>query len=179
MSERLSFPIRPVHIILALSLAFGGRAIIQTFFDKSVHRGPWYNVNVPVGWEKTVDGEQVTFTSPEKDVFTEAPLAIFTIYAKKSTGALFIEDLMIEIIESLPKLGAELIDKGEIKIDNQISKWVLYRHKESEMVVLSFFMVDDFNRLTKLEMVTTTKKFTQYKPEFEKFKASFKFTGIR
>ncbi len=170
--------IQIVHIALLIAFVLGGRSVFQYLFDKTVYRGPWYQVTVPVGWSKTVKDDEVIFSSPEKDLFTEIPDATFSVYAKKSTGALFIEDVITEVLEALPKVNAELIDKGEFKIAGVISKWVLFYQKETNLTVLTFYFVDDFNRLTKIELVTTTRRFTQYQPEFEKFKSSFKFLGM-
>ena len=170
--------IKIVHVLLIVGIVFGGRYAFKYLFDKTVYRGAWYEVKVPEGWSKTVREDEVIFSSPEKDLFTEIPDATFSIYAKKSTGALFIEDVISEVVESLPKVNAELIDKGEFKVAGLISKWVLFHQKDTNLTVLTFYFVDDYNRLTKIEFVTTTRRFLQYKPEFEKFKGSFKFTGM-
>lgn len=151
---------------------------IKYLFDPTVHRTQWYSVKVPEGWKKEISQDEVLFISPEKNIFTEVPEAFFSIYAKKAEGALFLDDIMIQVMESLHQMNGEVLKHGEIKVDGQVSKWVLFHNTDPDLVILTFYITDDFNRLFKIQFSSNPKKFKQYRPIFEEFKNSFKFKQI-
>ena len=119
--------------------------------------------------------EEVLFISPEVDIFTETPYAMFSIYTQASKGALFLDDYFIQVQEAFAREKGRMMDKGEILIDGQVSKWLLFRYEDPPFAVMSFYVVDDFNRLTRLQLIAQRSKFNDYRKQFEAFKSTFKF----
>lgn len=154
------------------------RPLIARMTDKSIYRGPWYAVKVPQGWNSRSEDNTIYFTTPDTNILTGNPEAVFSIFSQKSKGALFIEDLFDEVQASLAKSGAIIRKKGEIKIDKQLSKWILFELQDPPAVILTFFIVDDFNRLTRIQFVSHPNDFSKYRPQFEAFKDSLKFKSI-
>lgn len=151
------------------------RPIINYLTDKSIYRGSWYSVKVPKGWNSKFEKNTIYFSTPDDNVLTGMPNAIFSIYAFKSTGALFLDTLFEEVMQSLMKTDGQILKKGEIMIDGQVAKWVLFQNETPPTTILTFFMVDDFNRLTKIQFITHPRDFAKYRPEFEKWRETFKF----
>ncbi len=168
-----------INIVIILFLvAFGVRYIIKNLHDPTVYKGSWYTVKIPEGWQKRQEKDEVLFISPEVDVLTDTPYAIFSIYTKAAQGALFIEDYMQQVFEMLSQANGQIVDKGEIKVDEEIAQWVLFHQHEPALVYLTFYVVDDYNRLTRIQFVSTPNKFQKYREEFEKFKGSLKFKRL-
>lgn len=165
-------------IFFLVIILVGLRPFIARMTDKSVYRGPWYTVAVPKGWTTKTETDTVYFTTPDQNVLTGMPEATFSIYSYRSKGALFIENLFPDVLGTLIESQASILKKGEIKVDNQISKWVLYETQYPPLMTLSFFIVDDFNRLTRIQFMTHPNDFTKYRPAFEAFKDSLKFKKI-
>jgi len=168
---------RPVlfkFAILVLILKFG----IAHFMDQSVHKTKWYQVDVPEGWTKKVSGDEVAFISPDENILTGMPDAIFSIFGEKSTGSLFLGDIIIEVIEQYLKMDGKIVNRGEIKIDGLVAKWILFRNADPDLMIMTFFMVDDFNRLIRIQFTTGAKDFQKFRPIFEKFKDSLKFKKL-
>ena len=117
-------------ILFLAGIIFAARLVAGHIYDPSIHRGPWYSVRVPEGWEKQVDGDEVFFRSPSKD-YLGNPEAIFSIYGFQSRGALFLDLFFEEVMQNLATQNGKVLQQGEIKIDNQISKWVLFRTEKT------------------------------------------------
>ncbi len=164
-------------VILLAVFIFVLRLIAGHIYDPTMYRGPWYRVKIPEGWKKEVKDDEVFFTSPGKD-FLGNPHAIFSIYGFQSKGALFMEDFFPEVMDGLLRQDGEVLQHGEIKVDEQISRWVLFRNHDPEWIIWTFYVIDDYNRLTKIQMMTKPDDFTQYRPIFEQFKDSIKFRGF-
>ncbi|MCK5214458.1 MAG: hypothetical protein KAR05_03810 [Candidatus Omnitrophica bacterium] len=162
-------------IVFVLFAVILFRMQLEKFFNPAVYRGPWYTVTIPVGWEKKVLEDEVVFLSPELDIYTEMPEALFSIYSKKSDGSLFLGDLFVQVLKELKKSGVKILKQGDVDVDSQRSKWVLVKNVEHELIILTFFIVDDFNRYTKIQFVANPEKFNEYRPAFEEFKGTFKF----
>lgn len=163
-------------LILALVI-FGARFVAGRVYDPQIYRGPWYSVRFPEGWEKQVEGDEVFFRSPEKD-YLGNPNAIFSIYGFQSRGALFLEDFFPEALAGLAKQNGKILNQGEIKIDDHISKWVLFRNEKPKWIIWTFYIVDDYNRLTKIQFLTKPDDFAKYRPIFEAFKDTIKIRGF-
>ena len=165
-------------IIFAL-IVFVGRVAIHKLFDKSVHKGDGYTISVPEGWEKNeIDADTVMFIAPERDYIKETPVAMISVYSKMSKGALWIEDLWPKVLSSLKQERIEILKKGEIKIDDIVSKWVLFKKEEEDLLVLTFYLVDEFNRMYRLQYATKMDKFKDYRQTFEDMKDTFKIKKI-
>lgn len=160
-------------LLFLIVILFVAKLVAGRIYDPTVHRGPWYSVKIPVGWQKQVEGDEVFFRSPEKDALGN-PGAVFSIYGHQSKGALFIEDFFEEVIAALSQQRGQILQRGEIKIDNEISRWVLFRMDDPEWIIWTFYVVDDFNRLTKIQFLSKPKDFAAYRPVFEEFKDSIR-----
>lgn len=172
------FENKPMVIIIAIVTLFLVKMTVHSLFDKTVHKGPFYSVKVPEGWKKEILGDEVTFSSPGEDLMTGQPDALFSIYAIQSKGALFIENVMSDVFAQLHKIPGEILDQGEVLISGNISKWVLFRSDSPKLVIMMFIVVDDFNRLTRIQFTCPPTKFKEYRPAFEAFKDSVKIKGL-
>jgi len=160
--------------ILVLVLKFA----IAYFMDQSVHKTKWYQVDVPEGWSKKVDGEETAFIAPDENILTGMPDAVFSVYGEKSTGSLFLGEVIMEVIQQYQKMDGKIINRGEIKIDDLVAKWILFRNEDPDLMVMTFFIVDDFNRLIRIQFTTGANDFNKFRPIFEKFKESLKFKKL-
>jgi len=165
--------LRSKIIILAV-IIFVVRLITSHIYDPSIHRGAWYKVKVPEGWKKEAREDEVFFYSPQKDYLGNSE-AIFSIYGFKSRGALFMDLFFPDVLGNLAQQNGKILNQGEIKIDTQISKWVLFRSYDPDWIIWSFFIIDEFNRLTKIQFLTRPEHFKKYRTVFEAFKDSIKF----
>jgi hypothetical protein len=171
--------INPVTLFVLIAFLFFVHYVTNKLFDKSVHRGPWFTIKVPEGWEKQIqeDGE-VMFLSPDVDYLNQRPEAIFSVFAKQSEGSLFIEDFFIQVQESLMKEKGRILKQGDIPIDGIRAKWVLFQYDEPDLVTMTFYIVDDWNRLTQIQYVAKSSLFDRYRPQFEQFKDSLKIKKL-
>ena len=169
-------------IIFLILLIVAVRFFLYPPQNKNLHKGHNYSVIMPEGWEKKEAENEVIVLSPETDFMTDKPLAVFSIYAKKVEGAALLLDIAFqEFIESYRKSGWKVIKKGEIKIDEQITKWILCQplEEESPELLLIFFNLDDFNNMTQIQyLAKDVDAFNKYRPTFEKFKDSIKFKKL-
>jgi hypothetical protein len=169
----------PSIILMALVLTVVG---IKTFaprlFDRSIVRNESFSVKVPEGWHVKKTRTDVTVTAPETDDLTEMPVAVFSVYAEKQKGALFMEDFWPEILASLGRENGEILSTGEELIDGQASHWVLFRYYRPEIAVVSLYIADDFNRLTIIRFVGSLKKFKDYGKLFNEFKKSIRLKSF-
>jgi hypothetical protein len=170
--------INPVALFLLVGFLFAIHVITNKLFDKSVYRGMWVTVKVPPGWEKQIHGEEVMFVSPDMDYINQRPEAIFSVYAKQSPGALFLEDFIIEVQESLMKEKGKILQQGDITLDGIHAKWILFQYDEPDLVMMTFYIVDDWNRMTRLQYITKSSLFSKYRPQFEQFKDSLKIKKL-
>lgn len=161
-------------VLALVFLIFIVRMITSHIYDPTIYRGPWYKVKIPEGWVKEVQEDEVVFKTPKKD-FLGNPEAFFSIYGYQSRGALFMDLFLPDILESLAKQDGELLQKGQVKIDGVVASWTLFRHNDPDLIVWTFYAIDEHNRLTKVQMITKSEYFKRYRPVFEEFRDSIKF----
>ena len=161
-------------ILGLIVIVFIVRLITSHLYDPTIHRGLWYKVKVPQGWKKEVKEDEVFFYSPDKDYLGNSE-AIFSIYGFKSRGALFMDLFFPDVLENLAQQKGEILSQGEIKIDEQISKWVLFRSDDPDWIIWTFFIIDEYNRLTKIQFLSRPDHFKKYRPIFEAFKDTINF----
>ncbi len=166
---------RFVMLLVAVGLILGARHVLHKMYDKSIYRGPWYRVRVPEGWERQEKEDEVVFISPNRKVGSGLPEAVFRIYTKQTEGGIFLEDLFGMAVKGVRRYGGEVLQQGEIKIDGVKSRWLLARYKDDDLASLVFYIVDDFNRITKIEYSAALHSFKPYRKQFEDFKSSFKW----
>lgn len=164
----------PTLLILIVLGVVAFKTFGSMVFDPSIYRGESFKVKKPEGWTMKKEKHQVTFTSPDADVFTDMPHAIFTIYAEKQKGALFMEDLFPELLDMLKKEDGDILNTGFEQVDGLEARWVLFRYNRPDIAVMSLYIADDYNRLTRIQFIGALKKFKEYGKQFEEFKASIK-----
>ncbi len=167
----------PVFIIILVLFVVGVRTFAPRFFDRSIVRGESFSAKIPEGWHVKKEQNEVTLTSAEKDLVTDMPVAIFSIYAQKQKGALFMEDFFPEVLDALQKENGEILSTGEQLIDGQSARWVLFRYNKPDIATVTLYIIDDYNRLTRIQYVGMIAKFEQYGEVFDEFKKSIKLKG--
>ena len=164
-------------IFVLAVIIFAARLFAGHLYDPTQYRGPWYSVKIPQGWAKHVEEDEVVFQSPIKD-YLGSPEAIFSIYGYQSRGALFMDLFFPDVLASLEQQDGKILQQGQIKIDDIVSSWVLFKNNEPEWIIWTFYIIDDHNRLTKVQMMVKPENFKRYRPVFEEFKNTIKFKKI-
>lgn len=160
-------------LVLAI-IIFAVRLIAGHIYDPTVYRGKWYKVNIPQGWSKETEEDEVFFKSPEKD-YLGNPKAIFSIYGYQSRGALFMDLFFPDVLAGLAKQDGKILQQGQVKISDITASWTLFRNNDPKWIIWTFYVIDDHNRLTKIQMMTKPDDFDTYRPVFEQFKDTIKF----
>lgn len=171
--------------VLAVKFIFFGG-----FFKSTVHKGNGYSMIPPPGWEEIKEKrgvrpvlasadkpEVVTFITPERDLITGVPEASLSILTVKLSQPTWMEDEFPSLLEALAKAGNQIKDHGQIKIDTMISWWVFYEEPKTSLLSLEFYMVNDINRLYKIQFSTDPDGFGKYRQAFEAAKDSIRFSG--
>ncbi len=153
-------------------------------FKAKDHRGKGYYVKIPRGWKKVKkqkgvvypDGVAVVMFVPNRiNVAREVPDMYISIFTKRLTTPIWVEDEFPDILKSIHDSGYRIMDKGEIKLDGTISKWVVYHDKKMLALILEFYMVTDNNVFFKIQYSAHPDKFNKERIAFEELKDSFKF----
>lgn len=165
-------------------ILFGG------FFKSTVHKGNGYSMIPPLGWEEIKEKrgvravlesadkpEVVTFITTERDLITGVPEASLSILTVKLSQPTWMEDEFPSLLEALAKAGNQIKDHGQIKIDTMISWWVFYEEPGTSLLNLEFYMVDDVNKLYKIQFTADSYGFGKHRPAFETAKDSIRFSG--
>jgi len=159
-------------IIVVVCVLFLIKDKIVAHFDPAIHRADYYTVRAPDGWTKTVEKEEVVWVCPDKELFSNMPEAIFSIYATKPKIPLFLEDVFFDAVSEVKRANGRILDKGEIKIQNALSNWVLFVNEDPKLVILTFYLIDDYNRFIRIQYISHPKAFKKYRETFEKFKST-------
>jgi len=166
-------------LLVIVVILFTVRVLIKHFYNPSIYKGEYYKIKIPAGWEMKEKGEEVMFLSPEKDEYSGAPQAIFSIYGYKSKGALFEEDFFPEVLDELSRTPGKLIDSGSITVsEGVIAKYTLFETRDPKYVLLTIYIIDDFNRLTKLQYLAKPEFHKTYLQAFYDFKSGLKIKGF-
>jgi hypothetical protein len=154
------------------------------FFEPKDHKGKGYYVKIPAGWKKAKpqkdvyypkDVGVVMFVPHGMDTDKGQPAIFVSIYTKKLSTPIWIEDEFPDILNSIQKSGMAIKDKGQIKIDDLITHWVVYFDKAAPALVMEFYMVTDNNTFHKIQYSASPEQFNKYRKSFEELKDSFKF----
>jgi hypothetical protein len=162
----------PIFLIYAVLFIMGVKTFMPMLFDKSYVKGESFRVRIPKGWTVQKQKNEIIFTSPEADMVTEMPDAIFSIYAEKQKNAIFMDDFFPEVLASLARENGKVLSTGEELIDKQPAKWILFRYNKPNVAVMTLYIVDDYNRLTRIQYVGAGKHFKEYGKAFDDFKKS-------
>lgn len=153
-------------------------------FESKNHKGKGYFVRIPEGWSKVKKEKGVVypqgvdfvqFLPKGINLEIERPDASISIYSKKLTTPIWIEDEFPDIVNSLRETGFDVRDQGEIKVDGKISRWVVYFDRPNYLLNLEFYIVSDNNMFFKIQYSADADKFQQSRHSFEELKNSFKF----
>ncbi len=178
-------------IIIVLFVCYA----LKLFFTRNsgTFRGQGYTIEWPAGWtdwdelnpdkkkkkrfavaDKTKPKATTYVTEDDVDYYTGAYAASMSITSLKLSTSAWIEDEMPKVMESLIEYGYKIIDKGEIKIDDELAKWVFYENKQDNALSFEFYIITEGNMFYKISFNTIKEKFNQYRPDFEKSKDSMK-----
>lgn len=177
-------------IFAILFVAYG----LKLWFTRSSHiyKGQGYTIEFPVGWsdyekvnpqkkkkkfamEDRMTAKTVTYVTEEVDYETGAFAASMSITSMKLSASAWIEDEWGKIVASIAEYGNKIIDKGEIKIDEELAKWVFYESRpEDNAVSFEFYMITEGNMFYKISYTALRTSFDKYRAEFEKSKDTMK-----
>lgn len=183
MEEELSKKIGKLLLYFVIGVFVIKTAGNSGFFEAKVYKARGYSVNVPMGWKlvKKQKGvvypegvEAVMFVPKEVNLEKERPFAFITIYTKKLTTPIWMEDEFPEILASIQKEGYKVMDKGQIKLDALDSHWLVYHDVKTPALVLEFYAVTDNNTFYKIQYSSSPDKFNVLRKSFEELRASFK-----
>jgi hypothetical protein len=153
------------------------------FFEAKSYKARGYSVNVPQGWKlvKRQKGvvypqgsDAVMFVPKEVNMEEEPPYAHITIYTKKLSTPIWMEDEFPEILSSIQQEGYKVMDKGQIKLDELDSHWLVYHDVKVPALVLEFYAVTDNNTFYKIQYSSHPDKFNTLRKSFEELRESFK-----
>lgn len=137
---------------------------------------------IPQGWEKSdqkidlVDTRGVVFVTKEKNSETQMPKGIISIIGVKPQQAIWVEDEFPNFVSQIEQSGAEILDKGEIKVDDEISKWVVFYEKEQDILNIEFYVNNESGIFYRITYSAEYETFNLRRPEFETLKDSIKFS---
>ena len=182
--EQPSSKITKFLILFAVMVAITKSLSNAGYFEPKDHKGKGYYVKIPAGWVKArlpknmqypKDVEMVMFVPQGTNLSKGQPDMFISIYSKKLPTPIWIEDEFPDILAAIQKEGMEIKDKGQIKIDELITHWVVYLDKAVPALVLEFYMVTDNNTFHKIQYSAPPSKFNEHRRSFEELKDSFKF----
>lgn len=184
MSNESSTKIIRILILFIVVVVITKNAIVAGLFTSKSHKGKGYFVRIPEGWRKVKKQkgfeysqgvEGVMFVPKEMDPNIEEPDVYISIFTKKLTTPIWIEDEFPEILQSIKSSGFQLKDKGEVKLNDKVANWVVYYDKKIPALFLEFYMVTDNSIFYKMTYSALPEKFNVYRESFEYLKDSFKF----
>jgi len=171
-------------IIFAIAVALIKVTSGSGIFASSIHKGKGYLVVIPDGWKKVKKKkdvvypkgvEMVTLVPKTIDADRDVPEVFISILTKKLATPIWIEDEWPDILRALNESGMKIKDKGQIKIDEVTTQWVVYHDIKVPALVLEFYMVTDTSVFYKMQYSADPEKFNVFRPVFEEFKSTFKF----
>ena len=182
--EKASTKLTKILVIFIVGVLLIRNAMSSGVFDAKGHKGKGFYVKIPEGWKRVkkqkdvVYPEGVTvvmFVPKGVDVKHEQPDVYISIFVKKLTTPIWIEDEFPEILSSIRKSGCKIMDKGELKLGGKIAQWVVYHDKKTPALVLEFYMVTDSSVFYKMQYSAHPDKFNKERGAFEELRDSFKF----
>ena len=159
-------------------------------FKTTTHKGIGYSIKYPLGWKKikeesdlgvfvtaTIDKNVATFIPSEIDSTATAgkPGATVIVASAKLSDPSWIEDLWPDIMAAIIRSGVKVIDKGEIKIEKQIAKWVLFQERAAKIWHLEFYFTDEKNGFYKIMYIAEPRAFDPHRKTFEEGRSPFQF----
>lgn len=168
-----------IYVVLATVII---KSLMMTgIFRSTTFNGDGFKVSIPSGWEMSKERSRekkyeetkiTTFVTQEKDS-DDIPQAVITLLSKKLEQAIWIEDEFPNIVQAI-RVKYKVIDKGEIKLDNQLTKWVFYEDKKNNLLNLDFYLVTEASKFYKIQFSAFKEHFKKHRPAFEELRESFK-----
>ncbi len=174
---------------LAVALLAWGMSAASCVPIRNLYRAMSFSFVYPEGWKK-VHREMsppfgmkakskpyfIAFDCPEADPDSGEAVASLSFYVVKLTQQIWLEDEFPSIAETFTMSGYEVLDRGEIMIDEQISKWLVYRDTEHNRINLEFYVINDNNILFRIQYSAKQDKFALYRPAFETARNTMKLS---
>lgn len=182
--EPMSVKLTKVLIGFILVILVIKNATCTGLFEATSHKGKGYRVAIPEGWKRVKkqkdvvypEGVNVVMFIPKSVDLEDGPPDVYiSIFTKKLTTPIWIEDEFPGILKSIFDAGNKIMDKGQIKIDQVISEWVVYHDKKEPALVLEFYMVTENSTFYKIQYSAHPDKFNVERRNFEVLKDSFVF----
>lgn len=173
-----------------------GAVVLKMIFSGGIfksdwHKGDGYKIKFPAGWvldtkhstkeelfSTTQKAEQITYATQEINPATNKPAASMSMYTNKLAQAAWMADEFPGILAGMEAQGIKILQKGEIKIDKRIHKWVLYKNPYDGTLNFEFYFIDDSNYFYKLSLTTYPEYFDKYRPAFEASKETLKYLRL-
>lgn len=190
MDEEATKLMRIIFMILFVSYG------IKLWFTRGDHiyRGDGYSIEFPEGWtdyeklnpdrrrkkkkfsvEDRDKPKTVTYVTEEIDEESGAYAASMSISSLKLDTAAWLDDEWGKIVMSVVKQGNRIIDKGQVLIDEEKSKWLFYESPpQLNAVTFEFYIITEGNMFYKISYTALRNRFDKYRPEFERSKDTIK-----
>lgn len=191
MDEEATKIMRMIFIILFVCYA------LKLYLTRGahIHRGDGYSIEFPEGWldyekvspdrrrkrkkkfsvEDRDKPKTVTYVTEEVDTESGAYAASMSISSLKLSTAAWLEDEWGKIVMSVATQGNRIIDKGQVLIDEEKSKWIFYESPpHMNAVTFEFYIITEGNMFYKISFTALRNKFDVYRPVFEKSKDTMK-----
>lgn len=189
MSDAYSEKVIGALIKFAVAVIFIKFVFFGGWFKSATYSGDGFSLLPPPGWQELKDspGVQsvleaaekpsvVTFAAPEKVPGTDTPVAAMSVLAVKLANPTWIDDEFPNIIAAFKQAGFRVLDHGQIQIDTLVSHWIFYQNPRTKWVTMEFYMVNDLNKLFKVQFTSDPDVFNKYRPAFEAAKNTIKFS---
>ncbi len=150
-------------------------------------RGEGFSIRFPDGWTKVkrdiepafqmeskFSPQTVIFVSPQVNPVTNVPEAMIAMHVVRPNKPFWLEDDFPILVDVLGRSGYAILDQGQIKLDEEIADWVVYRDDYQERVRLEFFTVNGSGMVFRLQYSAAQDKFGVYRKDFEDTKATIK-----
>jgi hypothetical protein len=182
--EKASTKLSRAMFLFIVAILVIKNATSSGIFEARDHKGKGYYVVVPQGWKKVKKKKEIVypegvtvvmFVPKGTDTDLEVPDAYISIFTKKLTTPIWVEDEFPDILKSIHDSGFKIMDKGDIKLGGTESKWVVYHDKKAPALILEFYMVTDTNVFFKMQYSAHPDLFNKERAAFEELKDSFKF----
>ena len=191
MEEEASKIMRLIFVILFV--CYGSKMFVTR--DSHIYRGDGYSIEFPEDWldyekvnperrrkrkkkfavEDRDKPKTVTYVTEEVDTDSGAYAASMSISSLKLSTAAWLDDEWGQIVFSIMEQGNRIIDKGQVLIDEEKSKWVFYESPPHlNAVTFEFYIITEGNMFYKISYTALRNKFDVYRPAFEKAKDTMK-----
>ena len=143
----------------------------KMFFPRKWEEGSWMIPTV-LPAESLYEPELFTAESPKRHKATGTPDASISLFSQKMEQVVWMEDLYPVILREYARSGYAIMQKGEIKIDGNIFKWMLSKNTLRNEVAMDFYHVSDASVFYKIQYASHLDTYNKYRRDFEESKAT-------